>query len=97
MQDLEKARHYLDKYIALKAETLIPPPPNYPYGGPISPVVEPNQKLQHRSDEYFSLEGVQGSRAEYTCRKCRTTFWVGWNDNPHKHHDCPGRAYMSQG
>jgi len=97
LEDLKKAQHFLTKYIELNEPRTLDagPLPNEALD-----IIEgriKNPKREHHSDAYFSLEGVQGIRAEYTCRKCHTTFWVGWNESPHDQHDCPGRNYVSPG
>lgn len=50
-----------------------------------------DERFYHQSTPHFTLEGVQGMKAEYTCRKCKHNFWVDWHLKPSEMHVCPLR------
>lgn len=92
--DLEKAAHALEKYIEVVRNE-----PEFAEG-PQAPVVVRTMvptslrkwaNYDHHSTPKFCLEGVQGDRAEYTCRKCGHSFWANAGQPPQEAHPCPLR------
>ena len=75
IQDLEKARHFLDKYIELERGVLAPQP------APVQEsekLVKPWDTNHHAPDQagndHWQLEGYYGDgTCLYTCRSCKVT------------------------
>ena len=97
LQDLKKARHFLDKYIE-EASRFNPPEE--------TPKHVIDEKLRHlgmsndaNSDEYFQCEGYLGNGSQhYRCRTC-SVHVVAHNLSAalEEHGSCPGRGYVNQG
>lgn len=104
VQDLEKARHFLDKYLELNT------PPSTPT--PVEPVARksaPDMIWVRMGDvkatgwRQFLFEGADSQGFLFTCRECLAKFYALPDDNPHDYHKCdsdgaePGRGYVDQG
>jgi hypothetical protein len=89
VEDLHKARHFLDKYIELNE-----PPPI-----PRTPVELVNAQLEQSPwpksmPGVFGYEGGTAGSDNYRCSKCRTFFTVPANESPFNgNHVCP-RNYL---
>jgi hypothetical protein len=101
IQDLEKAAHFLEKYIeAAKAGAYI---------GPESkPAPEPHPYFSYKVNPTgwvgFTFEGADSYGFHFRCKTCLVRFYVGENEPPMMHHTCelqdpaePTSAYTNQG
>ena len=73
LQDLEKARHFLDKYIEIHKDSAhdVAPQPIYTF----REVEEKGHAHIQDSDKFFSNEGFFGDNSQlYKCRVCKETF-----------------------
>ena len=97
VQDLEKARHFLDKYIELHTAPKV-----------VEPFFQANSTWVRLGDVVptgwrgFTFEGADAGGYLYTCRDCRAAFRAPPDDNPHAYHTCPaegepGSGYVDQG
>jgi hypothetical protein len=86
LEDLKKARHFLDKYIE-EADKY----------DPQKEVVTLQKKCEE--DDLFSCEGWCGDNAQlYKCRKCGSTVCApSLEGAQHIHGSCANRAYVNQG
>lgn len=100
VQDLEKARHFLDKYIELNTAPK--------ESAPVDPFFQADSMWVRLGDvnptgwKQFVFEGADSGGFLYTCRSCRAAFRAPPDDNPHAYHTCPaegepGGGYVNQG
>lgn len=72
LQDLQKAAHFLQKYIELNTPALVETPLPTIQLDDATPTQIPSL-TEHYSDEHFQCEGYYGDGTElYRCRHCRT-------------------------
>jgi hypothetical protein len=92
-QDLEKARHFLDKY--LEVYDLIHAEPTTIQVG-VTPI---EHVLRQYTDERFTIEGhAANGTALYKCRQCGQEAWAIGNYEAHlTHGSCAGGGYVAQG
>jgi len=108
-QDLEKAAHFLEKYLEVyddlnKLAQDFPPreemtPTNDPKIVFHMPELNLKHILRQFPDRVFSIEGhsAQG-QALYKCRSCGAEGWYETNFDAHQTHgSCAGRGYVAQG
>lgn len=105
-QDLEKAKHFIEKYLEVyddlnKLAQELPTQvgaPQYDYNRNIeSPPLTKHIQVQY-PDETFSIEGhnAQGS-ALYKCKHCGDENWATTTYDAHMNHgSCAGRGYVRQ-
>lgn len=93
VQDLEKARHFLDKYIEL-------------HTAPSEPMTLPTLAdemwvkvgaVKPTGWEGYSFEGADAGGFLFTCRDCRKQFYAEPNDNPSAFHACPDAGEPGSG
>ena len=92
MQDLEKARHFLDKLIEVETT-------------PDTHVEEVDEIISMLGEVLptgwrdYTFEGADDKGFLFTCRSCRVKVRVPPDDNPRAYHACgaePGRGYIDQ-
>jgi hypothetical protein len=90
-QDLEKAQHFLEKY--LEAYDDLHPKPTT-----ATLKTNPHAQVQF-ADPNFSIEGYSANgTALYKCRHCGQEEWAETNYEAHlTHGGCAGRGYVAQG
>jgi hypothetical protein len=87
-QDLEKAKHFIEKYLEVYDE--------------LNELVQelPTTHVQVQyADEDFSIEGHEATgNALYKCRRCGQENWARNNYEAHlTHGGCAGKGYVAQG
>jgi hypothetical protein len=95
VQDLEKARHFLDKYIELMKTSPIPAP--QPWFNPEPETIPAFMPAPVKQTGYtnFTFEGGSAEWDLYTCRICRVEVKVPPNTSPvefHNHDITGGQA-----
>ena len=101
-QDLEKARHFIDKYLEVYDKFAAPTEQASKLGA-----VDRRELKQaglkyvdpQFADEAFSIEGYHANgTALYKCRHCGWEGWHTTNANAHAlHGSCAGKGYVAQG
>lgn len=97
LEDLYKAKHYLEKYIELMKQEANGRGEDALQGKTFLTVknqVKPNGWVG------YTYEGGTKDKEEYTCKSCRTTFTSPVGRNPNDFHECgtsPDRHYIDQG
>ena len=92
MQDLEKAAHFLQKYMEVYSHYA---PVKVEAPGPATQSTSPIQC----ADENFAIEGYMAPNlARYKCKHCGWESWATGNiDATQTHGSCAGRGYVAQG
>jgi len=94
LDDLRKARHFLDKYIECIEADMTPE-----LDAEIHDKMVGKSSIKPTGWEGFVYEGGTRNQDIYKCNKCLVTFWVKPGESPHTHDPhCgePGKAYTSQ-
>lgn len=111
LQDLEKAAHYLEKYIELVKAGIIPDPTVN--GNKLDlnlASIPPKEYAQlrkspgpyaPRSDDFYTYEGGTAKKELYRCRKCNEHFETPVYEDPRMYHshqpeEDAGRGYINQ-
>ncbi len=83
IEDLKKARHYLDKMIEQEEKLKVSVDPPHEQLGDLLP-----NQVKPTGWEGFFYEGGSRDWDMFTCRSCRQTFKVKVTENPHTTHTC---------
>lgn len=91
LQDLEKAQHFLTKYIEVKKaeQQFNPEPETIPAFLPDTRVqIDLRDQVKETGWVGFVFEGGQSEGDLYTCRKCKQEVRTGLGKNPNDYHEC---------
>ena len=101
IEDLQKAAHFLQKYIELQtpvpkqpeSEPFCSPQAVFRFADPLDENTDP-VKTFHVGEVaptgwmQFTFEGGDAEGALYTCRTCKNKFRAPFEQNPHDYHGC---------
>jgi hypothetical protein len=91
VEDLQKAKHFLDKYIELNAHRVsVRPPP------PLSPHPHVQAFGSERAPDGwigYTFEGSTSGQDGFRCTHCREHFYVPVHANPNAFHICTASAH----
>lgn len=104
IQDLEKAKHAIEKYIELNTPKVVSGPnplDTVDPDGKFSPakLAEWLMRVKPTGWEGFTFEGADSGGYHYTCKSCKHRLAVPQFVPPMEAHECgaePGRGYVQQ-
>jgi hypothetical protein len=86
VQDLEKARHFLDKYIEISKENpptvTMAPTPQHPHVESYGSEIAPTGWIG------YTFEGADSKGFLFTCDACKGHFYAPAHSNPNNTHKC---------
>jgi hypothetical protein len=84
LEDLKKARHFLDKYIELHEGAKELPERAAKLGIDLD-----KEEVSPTGWIGYTFEGVSEDKSLFTCKTCKTSFYHIWGGNPNDVHICP--------